>query len=202
MRIARKLTLLALAATGFTASSAFATSSVEVIDYKKGGSQAQRHCGNSVGVPPNIPETRCLVHASGSMELRVDLGIFGEAHEATCSVEMLLRVAEGHRFSVTSVNNTAGDFNCPTVAPACNLPWEGTGEEDFSDVVSAQMWMCVDPAEGPSCSGYLGFDIVNQGDDHYETQFDNSSVGLCELDVGVEFEFTNTAHADIAVIHP
>jgi hypothetical protein len=202
MRIARKLALLAIAAVAamsFMAASASATQTVEVSDMKKIGNQ---HCGNTVGVPPNVPDTRCLVHAVGLAELRVDLGIFGEAHEATCNVEILFRVNETGVGSVINVNNTPGDDNCPTVAPACNLPWPSTGEEDGpTGIVQSSATVCIDPAEGPVCSGSLAFDIVNQGG-HYETQFNNRTVGLCELDVDLEIEYENTAHADIEVAHP
>lgn len=201
MSTARKLGLLALAvvtAMSFMTASAAAAQTAEFINRKQAPPPvSNQHCGNSTN-----PESRCLAHFAGLMELRVDLGIFGEAHEAECNIEVLLRVNEVGAASVVSVNLTPGQDNCPTVAPACSLPWTASGEEDGPvGIVQSNASACLDPAEGPVCSGNLAFDLVNQTG-HYETQFNNASVGLCELDVDLEIEYTNTAHADLAVIHP
>ena len=194
MRFARKLMLLAIAAIAAMAvfaPSASATETVEVVNER-----TATHCPAftfSNDNPPVLTGGGCLVHAIGVATLRIDLGVFGEAFEATCNLEVLMRVNSTGSAYITAVNTTTGagqEVGCPTVTTECSMPWAASGEEDGPvGVVQSSASVCIDPAEsGSNCVGNLAFSIVEQADEHYETQFNNATVGLCELDVDLEIE--------------
>ena len=194
MRFARKLMLLAIAAIAVlavAAPTASATESIEVVNEKTGA-----HC---------TPAT-CTVHAVGVATLRIDLGVFGEAFEATCNLETVMTVSETGVGSISQVNTSTGagqEVGCPTVTTECSQPWAASGEEDGPvGVVQSSASVCIDPAEsGSNCVGNLAFSIVEQAGEHYETQFNNASVGLCELDVDLEIESAAAGNAAIHVNH-
>ena len=195
MRSARKLMLLAIAAIAAAAvfaPTASAIDTVEVVNEKTGA-----HC---------TPAT-CAVHLAGVVALRIDLGIFGEAFEATCNLETVMTVSETGAGSITQVNTSAGagqEVGCPTVTTECSMPWAASGEEDGPvGIVQSVASICVDPAEsGSNCVGNLAFSVVEQAGEHSEKVFNNASVGLCELDGDLEVESANAGNADIHVNHP
>lgn len=198
MRLARTLTLLATAmivVAAFNVTSASATDTVELVNEKTG-----THCATS-GV------SVCTVHASGVVTLRVDLGIFGEAFEATCNLEVVGRVSESATGVVDAVNTSTGagqEAGCPTVTTECSMPWPVSGEEDGPvGVVQGNAAVCIDPAEsGSNCVGNLAFSVVEEAAENYEIQFNNASVGLCELDVDLQFEASDPGTADVHANHP
>ena len=191
MRFARKLMLLAItaiAAMAFAAAPASATDTVEVVNEKTA----------------TVCDPNCEVHASGKATLRVDL-VFFESTEATCNLEVQMRVTKTGSGSIYDLEHTTGpDANCATVVAECKLPWAASGEEDgATGVVQSSAAVCLDPSESDSnCEGNLAFDIVELAGESYQTQFNNSTVGLCELDVDLTIESSVSTNAAIHVNHP
>jgi hypothetical protein len=205
MRYARKLTLLAIAAIAamaFMAPTASATDTVQVVN-----EETAVACGNVV-VSPGPPVTvtgGCLVHAAGAATLRIDLGIFGEINEASCNIEIKMRVSGVGNVAVEQVSKTPGDANCATVVAECNLPWLGSGEEDAAvGVTNGSVNVCIDPAETDiaNCQGALAVSIVESNPEILTTVFNNASVGLCELDVDLAVEHIVSGNVEIHINHP
>jgi hypothetical protein len=188
MRFTRKLMLVAvtaIAAMAFMAANASATDMVQVVSATP-----------AVCTTAGTSSGGCPVHAVGTMSLRVDIGIFGEASEMTCNLEVEMRLSGNGTGKVDALEHSTGpDANCATVLTECALPWSTDGEEDgTAGVVQSNASICIDPAEADVCQGNLAFNLVEQAGEHYETQFNNASVGLCELDVDLEIEASSNIH--------
>jgi hypothetical protein len=205
MRIARKLVLLALAATAamaMYAAPANAVDPIEVVNEKL--TTGNMHCSNlAVGHATG----GCLVHAEGTITMQVF--IFVWVNERRCDLELIMRIGEDGEVGIddmvfaTAVES--GSEECLNNPPIdeCDLPWEGHGEEQAAHNIHAVKAVCIDPAEGDICGSTMEYDIIeNEAAESYSVAFVNANIGaFCRINGTLTLESTNTDYARIHVNH-
>jgi hypothetical protein len=192
MHFARKLLLLAIAAIAamaFMAAPASATDTVTVVSETTGA-----NCGTA-----GTSSGGCAIHGIGTASLLIDLGIFGEASEAICNLEMEMRIGGNGTGRIDALEHASGpDANCATVMTECSLPWPTSGEEDgTAGVMQSSATVCIDPSEGDICQGNFAFDLVEQSGEHVEIRWEGW-IGRCEIHMDQEIE----APVPVHINHP
>jgi hypothetical protein len=177
------------------APTASATDTIQVVNEDTGTT-----CGSPVAAG-------CVVHMSGGMDMRIDLGIFGELNELSCNLELAMKSSGAGNLSVLSVSTTPGDSNCATLIAKCNLPWLGYGEEDGpSGVVQGAVMVCIDPAETDvtNCQGAFAITLTEGANESLVLQPTTpyAPAGLCEIDLLAFMEHAEASNAEIHINHP
>lgn len=175
-------------------SSALATNQLQVVNEKN-----NTVCGTIVS-----PHTTggCRVHVAGLMTLQA--WAFTWFTEATCMLELEMRVSGTGVGTVDDMDLYDGDANCDGVggeipAMACDLPWEGRAERIDATNFHAVADVCLDVAEVDICGSTIEYDVVEDestASEDYGMEFVNTSLGaVCRVSGTLTMESSQATNA-------